>query len=198
MTDTKNTVSDAILAHYIEHADIVGDNGTPAISTGELAAMARELQSLRASIPGGVGVKGASFQGLIELLRVARDQWNADQDKAAFENLGSAIDRLVALSALDLSPAEPPEDESEYEHPYSDGDQSGTHSGSRHKDNWRKPAAPSNPVVSDEMVQKIAYALCMHKGLRVTVAQLEWLEPALSEAITAALSVNPQIGSDKP
>lgn len=61
MTDTKNTVSDAILAHWIEVAEIVGENGTPAVSTGELAAMARELQSLRASIPGGVGVKGLNI-----------------------------------------------------------------------------------------------------------------------------------------
>ncbi len=34
---------------------------------------------------------------MIEKLRIARDQWNANQDKAAFENLGAAIDQLVAI-----------------------------------------------------------------------------------------------------
>lgn len=47
--DTKEYVSENDLCHYVEHAAVIGDNGTPAISTGELASMARELIERRAS-----------------------------------------------------------------------------------------------------------------------------------------------------
>ena len=41
------TLTDAKLASYIEHAELVGNNGDPAISAGELADICRELTALR-------------------------------------------------------------------------------------------------------------------------------------------------------
>lgn len=51
-------------------------------------------------------------------------------------------------------------------------------------------AAPSNPVVSDEMVEQVFQAVAPH------IAGTDWRE--VRDALTAALSVKPRSGSDKP
>lgn len=68
-------------------------------------------------------------------------------------------------------------------------------------------AAPSNPVVSDEMVERAALAMHDSRG-NVDGWWQPWQEQSDSyrerslgmvrAGLTAALSVNPQIGSDKP
>lgn len=110
MTDTKNTVSDAILAHWVEVADIFGESTISSISAGELAAIVRELQSLRASIPGGVGVK-EELLGL-ERYHQMTDGWGDEMIGLKQHPTGDYVkwsDILAicqSLSALDLLPAE--------------------------------------------------------------------------------------------
>lgn len=45
------SISDEQLQFYIDHADMVGENGTPPISTGQIAEIARELLALRHQTP---------------------------------------------------------------------------------------------------------------------------------------------------
>lgn len=136
MTDTKNTVSDERLAVFLQHAmkpdEIAGPKSAERV--GELlgwfkryleghanpkwlvahaAELAYALQSLRASIPGGVGAKAlgalldefaSDIEGLAMLEYMAGSAPSRDQVEQAKSDIANTRQRI--LSALDLSPTD--------------------------------------------------------------------------------------------
>lgn len=61
-----------------------------------------------------------------------------------------------------------------------------------------REASRTQEPADEATVAKIAYSLSMHKGLRMTVAQLEWLEVAVAEALRAASITPPAPETSEP
>lgn len=209
-SNTKNTVSDERLAEIVRGFDGL-EVCAPADRLGpeETLSMARELQPLRASIPGGVGVLSVAdaitqLSAAVEAEKrrnTVRDQMlatvivNLEKSEMTAEFALLLRDYVRAerakLSALDLSPAEGKPDRDmrdgmDCNYPYC-----GCCFDSKCSD--APDAALSNPVVSDEVLIAVATLY----GNYIPGHGWTGFGPT-PEQIAAALSVNPQSGSDKP
>lgn len=218
MTDTKNTVSDELATRLetalrampdINHGPL--DKGMYRRALTDLAvAIGDACRALRASIPGGVGVKLEALAYDWEYIDPKTGHWSYARTPERANHLQAQGVKLTpvytlevvrqAQSALDLPPADAQEggeldivataeniarhlsaiDGGRFHGPTYRAAKAGATEGLK----CALYAAPSNPVISDEMVEQVFQAVAPH------IAGTDWRE--VRAAIVAALSVKQQ------
>lgn len=137
-------------AEFSDHVGIVELRLIPGSAGKSGAELASQLQASRAQ---------SVTDDAVKQLRDARDQWNEKQDKASFDGLGAAIDKIVALEAAQL---------------------------------------PARPVVSDEMVERLARHNCPHPWNKISPMVRASYRLSAKSALDAVFDPAPTPTADQP